>query len=171
MIDLSLQSFEDALKNIRDHIPDYDYQPGTLLNFRLLQTLSRAAYSHYDAWLAQYDMSTLEYFTLTLLYGSPKGYLTPSEVSEVLNITRTGATRLGDRLVSTEWVIREISAEDRRSVKLRITDEGRKLMEQITPQLSEVRKHMWQDLSEKEIQIMERGMRKLIQRLENTPFP
>ena len=78
---------------------------------------------------------------------------------------------MGDRLVSTEWVVREISAEDRRSVKLRITEEGRKLMEQITPQLSEVRKHMWQDLSEEEIQIMERGIRKLIQRLENTPFP
>ncbi|SUO92023.1 MarR family winged helix-turn-helix transcriptional regulator [Suttonella indologenes] len=171
MIDLSLQSFEDALKNIREHIPDYDYQPGTLLNFRLLQTLSRAAYHYYDTWLAQYDMSTLEYFTLTLLYGSLRGYLTPSEISDILSITRTGATRLGDRLVSTEWVVREISAEDRRSVKLRITEEGRKLMEQITPQLSEVRKHMWQDLSEEEIQIMERGIRKLIQRLENTPFP
>lgn len=170
-MDLSLQSFEDALKNIRNHIPDYDYQPGTLLNLRLMHTLTRAAHEYYDAWLSRYDLSILEYFTLSLLYGSPRGYLTPSEVSEILNITRTGATRLGDRLVSTHWATREVGAEDRRNVKLSITAEGRALMEEITPKLSEVRKSMWQDLSAEEIQIMETGMRKLIQRLALIPPP
>lgn len=168
-MDLSLQSFEDALQNIREHIPDYDYQPGTLLNLRLLQTLSRAAHNYYDAWLSKYQMTILEYFTLSLLYGSPKGFLTPSEISDILNITRTGATRLSDRLVSTHWVTREIGSEDRRSVKLRITNTGRSLMEEITPKLSEVRKAMWQDLSDEEIQNMETSIRKLLRRLEMIP--
>lgn len=171
MIDLSLQSFEDALKNIRGHLPEYDYQPDTLLNLRLLQTLSRAAHSYYDDWLAQYAMSTFEYFTLSLLYGSPKGYLTPSEVSSMLNITRTGATRLGDRLVANKWVVREIGSEDRRSVKLHITDTGRRLIEEITPQLSEIRKVMWQDLSEEEIRIMQSASRKLIRRIDMMQNP
>ena len=52
-----------------------------------------------------------------------------SDLSTELGISQSAATALADRMMKGNYISRERSEEDRRVVKLVITDEGRKLLE------------------------------------------
>lgn len=57
------------------------------------------------------------------------GQLRMSDLSEELGISQSAATSLADRMIKSNYILRERSDEDRRVVTLKITDTGRELLE------------------------------------------
>ena len=66
-------------------------------------------------------------YQLHAMFHIAKHVATMSELAEEMNISLPSATSLVDRLVKSGWVERQADPDDRRIIRLAITDEGRKV--------------------------------------------
>ncbi|GGH89054.1 DNA-binding MarR family transcriptional regulator [Pullulanibacillus pueri] len=73
---------------------------------------------------AKVGITTLQYFTLALLFKTPNMNL--GELAEVLFCSNSTMSGVVDRLVKAKLIIRERSQTDRRTLTLRLTDLGEK---------------------------------------------
>lgn len=71
---------------------------------------------------------------LTLYRSAPPEGLTPTELSELAAITGPSMTNRVDRLAGKGLVERQACESDRRSVRIRLTPQGRALVERLLPQ-------------------------------------
>lgn len=66
---------------------------------------------------------------LTLLKQPPPHELTPGEIAAAIGVTSGGMTKALNKLVERALVLRTVSATDRRSRRVRLTDKGTALVE------------------------------------------
>ena len=105
------------------------------------------------------------WLSLLAVYLSPNQEIMPSRLSDILNLTRTSATRLSDEMVDNKWVTRRINEYDRRQIVLSLTKEGERLIKQIQPMLNEKRSGLWEGFSEKDHRELQRLLGKLLDKL------
>ena len=72
---------------------------------------------------------------LTLLSDAPRQALRMQELASGLVLSKSGATRLVDRLVAEKLIERTSCGEDRRGVYAALTEQGRAALEQTRPLL------------------------------------
>ncbi len=89
---------------------------------RLLRVFDREMQDDVDVPLTWYDV-------LVQLYLAPDLRLRMQTLSDSLVLTRSGATRLVDRIEKAGLVRREPAAEDRRGYYAILTEKGQRLME------------------------------------------
>lgn len=100
-------------------------QPETLAAWRgLLFTQAMVAAALEDDMLEQHGLPITWFDILGRLKRSDQQRLRMHELEEMSVFTRSGLTRLADRLEEAGLVRRERSAQDRRGVYLAITDAG-----------------------------------------------
>ncbi|MDH7601333.1 MAG: MarR family transcriptional regulator [Armatimonadota bacterium] len=75
------------------------------------------------------DISYVEYRTLKVL--AKVGFLTMQQLGQQLGFTKSGATRVVDRLEAAGYVRRERSEYDHRVCCVTLTDAGRELLERV----------------------------------------
>lgn len=80
--------------------------------------------------LAARDVSVAEWVALRLLYDRPS--LAPSELAEIMGMTRGAVSKLAERLIEKALIDRGAVEEDRRFQTLSLTPRGRAL----TPRLA-----------------------------------
>ena len=73
---------------------------------------------------SQADTTLLEHEAVHRLVIAPGRRLTMYELADALLVSRSGATRLIDRLEGRGWVARRIAPHDRRVVRAELTREG-----------------------------------------------
>lgn len=89
-----------------------------------------------------HDLALSSYEVLLLLADSPRGKMRMGELAEGLLLSRSGLTRLVDRLERRGLVQRERCEEDARGLFARITPRGREVFEAARPDhLDGVRRH------------------------------
>ena len=88
---------------------------------RLLRVFDREMQHDVDVPLTWYDV-------LVQLYSAPDMKLRMQTLSDLLVLTRSGATRLVDRIEKAGLVRREPAAEDRRGYYAILTEDGQRLM-------------------------------------------
>jgi DNA-binding MarR family transcriptional regulator len=95
-------------------------------------TASRAFVGMAARSLAQVDdtISLAQYRVLVVI--ASRGPQRLADLAEQLGITSPSATRLCDRLVHAELILRRHSPADRREVQLSLTPKGRALVDQVT---------------------------------------
>lgn len=93
---------------------------------RLTRVLERELQDEQDLSLADYDV-------LYQLAASDEGRLRMSELADRLLLSRSGATRLVDRLESAGYVARASCATDRRGLWAHLTETGRGRLEDAMP--------------------------------------
>lgn len=91
--------------------------------------------------------------------------LYPSDISDTLDSSRTNATRISDELVKNGWAERQPCAEDRRKIRLVLTDAGIRFVELIMPVARDRNRSLWSDFSGDEKVQLEGLLRKLLARL------
>ncbi|MGQ9904169.1 MAG: MarR family winged helix-turn-helix transcriptional regulator [Anaerolineae bacterium] len=93
----------------------------------VLFDLIRQGSKRFSEQLLKYDMTIVQYSALSAL-DRAQGACTMTELAE--DIQQSSATMTGviDRLVDKGWVTRERSEEDRRTVYVRITDQGLEML-------------------------------------------
>lgn len=87
-----------------------------------------------DLSLAEYGITESKFDLLMLLtLHEGNGRVTPSALAERLGVRRASVTAMLDWLEKRNWIIRETSPQDRRSVQVRISGEGKTLVEKALP--------------------------------------
>ena len=113
-----------------------------------------------------YGLSNNGYIALMTLHGSPEQQLNPSELSALIGESRGNMTRICDELTRKDLLIRVANPEDRRRVNLSLSEKGKALIEEISPQLSDYNKLMYQVFSKEEKEATIAFMSKLCDRLD-----
>ena len=88
--------------------------------------------------LKPYGVTPTQYNVLRILRGAGEAGLCRNEVRDRLIAQVPDVTRLLDRLVEMELVVRERDATDRRMVTTRITREGLRLLARLDAPISEI---------------------------------
>jgi DNA-binding MarR family transcriptional regulator len=102
--------------------------PEELATWRGFLRVHSALTQRLDAELrAEHDLPLTSYEVLLFLNDSPEGALRMSELADGVLLSRSGLTRLVDRLQERGLVARADSPEDGRGCLAVITDEGREL--------------------------------------------
>jgi DNA-binding MarR family transcriptional regulator len=83
------------------------------------------------------DLSATQYNVLRILRGSPDG-LACGEIGERMITRDPDITRLLDRLEKRNLIARQRDTKDRRTVIVRITNEGLKFLSQLDPIVQEI---------------------------------
>ena len=145
-------------------------EPEMLAAWRgLLFTHAAVIRSLEDDMLEQHDLPITWFDLLGRLARSEDRRLRMHELEEVSVFTRSGVTRLADRLEEAGLVRRERSAEDRRGVYLAITDDGiAKLDEVWADHQRSIQEHFGQFLTGKDASAIRHATEKVLGGLSKT---
>ncbi|WP_338017284.1 MarR family winged helix-turn-helix transcriptional regulator [Dyella telluris] len=102
---------------------------------RLLLLVGGTLLDELERNLKPYGLNDSDFRTLMMIYSSPTGSATPSELCEYAQQGATNMTRIANVLVKAGLVTRATSAEDRRRIVLSITTAGKRMVRKILPPL------------------------------------
>ncbi|GAB2543102.1 MarR family winged helix-turn-helix transcriptional regulator [Spirosoma aerophilum] len=88
-------------------------------------------FNHFGQKLAPFDLSVQQYITLRRLSEVYPNSLTAGELKEKMTDINSDMTRLTDRLVAKNLIVREVDPTNRRKVNLRLTEESYRFVEAV----------------------------------------
>lgn len=91
--------------------------------------------------------------------------LSQAELADRILNDRPNMTRLIDKLEKKQLVVRAAHPDDRRSYKIYLTKEGRKLLDDMFPRVIELRSQIFVDIDDEEIQQMYKTFDKITNNL------
>ena len=127
------------------------YRPDQSVGYLMRQVLASVLH-HADTQLAAHDLTYVQWLPLYKLV--MKEGNTVASLSRDLDIDPGAMTRSLDRLQAKGLVRRERSTEDRRVVHLTLTDDGRKVAQEVPTVLADVLNGHLRGFSEDEWQLM-----------------
>nr|WP_243049314.1 MarR family transcriptional regulator [Dyella sp. RRB7] len=128
-----LARMDEGITRVREFIPELPLQEVMLT--RLLLLVGGNLLDELEFNLKPYDLNDSDFRTLMMIYSSPSGSASPTELCEYAQQSATNMTRIANVLVKAGLVTRAASAEDRRRVVLSITTAGKRLVRKILPPL------------------------------------
>jgi DNA-binding MarR family transcriptional regulator len=113
--------------------------------WRSLLNAHAAMVERVEAALSEAGLPALAWYdVLWALYRAEGRALRAGELSDsVVTISRSGLTRLVDRMVAAGLIERAIPEGDRRGVELRLTGEGAKMLRRMWPVYARVLEESW----------------------------
>lgn len=116
---------------------------------------------------AEVDMTAAEHDVLWYLANTPDRRLTMSDLADRLMLTRSGMTRLIDRMEKRGWVSRETVPANRRSTYAVLTAAGTKAVRRSVGVVWKVRPGLFDDrLTDADVADLRRVLGKLLRRLD-----
>jgi DNA-binding MarR family transcriptional regulator len=113
---------------------------------------------------ADAGVSLGEHEVLVRLATAPRGRLRMLDLATLLLVSKSGITRLVDRLVRVGWVRRELSALDRRFVYAALTERGHAKVRASVPVFAEAVSDVFlRHISEQDVSDLRRILRKLLE--------
>ncbi|HEX7949408.1 MAG TPA: MarR family transcriptional regulator [Candidatus Limnocylindrales bacterium] len=107
----------------------------------------------------EHDLSIAEYDTLLTLALAPGRRMRMGPLAERVILSKSGVTRLIDRLVSDELVERSACASDARGAEAVLTDRGLARLRQASPtHLRGISEHFLSILDDRDLKVIERSM-------------
>lgn len=108
---------------------------------------------------AEHDLSIAEYDTLLNLALAPGRRMRMGPLAEQVILSKSGVTRLIDRLVSDELVKRSACLADARGAEAVLTERGLARLRQASPtHLRGIREHFLAALGDADLEVIERAM-------------
>lgn len=145
--------------------PDLDAAP--MLTGLLLDRLGSAFARHVEQTYSDEGINSSNWdLLLTLLRSAPAQGLTHTELSEMTAISGPSMTNRVTRLLDKGLVERVVSAKDRRSALVRLTPQGRELVERLLPEHIEREQQALSVLTAGEIDALTRIALKIVGHLE-----
>lgn len=106
-----------------------------------------------------YDMSIPEWKVIATVARHPK--LSAVEVAQNAGLDTVAVSRAVTKLMDAGRICREFGKEDRRRSILELSEEGRKLYEQVTPMAARLEASLLEELSDDEIRVLETALKSL----------
>jgi DNA-binding MarR family transcriptional regulator len=158
------------LEQWRTERPDLDLTPMAV--FGRIGVLARVIMPRTESVAASHGLRQGEFDVLTALrrVGAPYT-LIPSELSDMLMMSRAGMTNRLDRLAAAGLVERTLDPADRRSFRITLTDAGLKVINEAMTDHAANMHHLAQGLDEQEMTELSNGLRKLLASLSDHDRP
>jgi DNA-binding MarR family transcriptional regulator len=107
----------------------------------------------------EHDLSIAEYDTLLTLALAPARRMRMGPLAERVTLSKSGVTRLIDRLVGDELVERSTCASDARGAEAVLTERGLARLRQASPtHLRGISEHFLSILDDRDLDVIERSM-------------
>lgn len=111
---------------------------------------------------AEQDLALTWYEVLLHLSRAPDNRLRLSALADQLLLSRSGLTRLVDRMVAAELIEREVCPTDRRGAFAVLTPQGRTRLTRAAPvHLRGIREHFLAHLTDREVAAVRSGLEKV----------
>ncbi|EFH6452340.1 TPA: MarR family transcriptional regulator, partial [Escherichia coli] len=132
------------------------------LLLQLCMRVNKKLSDNINAYLKNYDINDTTLMILTLLSSVDGFCLSPTELSERLDVSKTNITRACDSLEKIGFIKRMASKEDRRSKNIYLTPEGDLYLHQTTRIYGIYLKEIWSCLADDEINLLKVISRKVL---------
>jgi DNA-binding MarR family transcriptional regulator len=94
-------------------------------------------FNYFQQKLSPFDLSVQQYIALRRLSEVYPNSLTAGELKEKMTDINSDMTRLTDRLVAKNLIVREVDPTNRRKVNLRLTPESHEFIEKVAVEFSD----------------------------------
>ncbi|SMB79609.1 MarR family transcriptional regulator, 2-MHQ and catechol-resistance regulon repressor [Desulfonispora thiosulfatigenes DSM 11270] len=105
-----------------------------------------------DKFYKKFKLTRVQFKALLFLYSCTSEGITLSSISEKMDITRPTTTSLIDRMVASGLAERVDNEDDRRSIRVIITDKGKEIMKEVLPDNEVFKSTILDFLTETEIE-------------------
>ena len=105
----------------------------------------------FNELLKPFDLSAEQFNVLRILRGQKGNAVNMCTIQERMIAKTSNTTRLVDKLLLKELVLREICPQNRRKMEITITPKGMELLKQLDPLVETHEKKFGNNLSEKEL--------------------
>ncbi|MEF2966771.1 MarR family transcriptional regulator [Paenibacillus sp. M1] len=112
------------------------------------------------------DLTAQQYLILQILGAGDK---TSSELAEELDVTLPAVTNLTNKLAGKGYIERRSVPNDRRSIKLQLTDQGREVESRLVERYKELTSQLWSEFSEQELDLLLASYRKMVDSFRQIP--
>ncbi|WP_250624573.1 MarR family winged helix-turn-helix transcriptional regulator [Pinirhizobacter soli] len=113
--------------------PAFPREPAVLV--RLIKHIYKVVHDDANAVLKPFGLNHPEYNLLMMMYGTPSGEMTPSDLADAAGEKSANITRLTNQLCEKGLIHRKGSNDDRRKVVLTLTPGGEALIESFLPEI------------------------------------
>jgi DNA-binding MarR family transcriptional regulator len=131
----------------------------------LVQRVGRRLHVAVTAQLAPFDITAQQ---AAVLLHATRGQTSPNQLAPLIGTDTAGMTRLLDRLEDKGFIRRGRHLEDRRSIVIEVTEEGRAVAPLLAPVFGRVNTQMLDGFSEKEIRQLTRMLQRMLDNLDAT---
>ena len=159
----SKTDMEQIIRLLSENLPEFCHQQ--TLAARFLQISAERMSAHQNKCLREFGINENLWFALLIVYISPRHEILPSRLSDLMDLTRTSATRLSDEMVERGWIERSINEKDRRQIVLKLTEKGENFIKEVEPHMAKGRMPLWEDFKEEEFAQLQHLLSKLLTRL------
>src|SRR5271170_692608 len=130
----TLTQFELVEANLQSLSARVAEVPATgILMCRLLLHIGREMATRFEQQIRPFGLAEAEFRVLTTLFSQPEGVAHPGDLCARAGQSPANMSRISDALVSRNLITRVLSAQDRRRMVLRITEEGEELVRRLLP--------------------------------------
>lgn len=158
-------TLEKIIRHQKNKDPAYPFREHLLM--QLCIRTNKRMQDNISEFLGAYGINHSAYMVLTTLFAAENHCLSPSEISQKLQFTKTNITRITDFLEKTGYVKRTDSREDRRAKKISLTSEGMFFIQRLTLAQSMYLKEIWGYLTHDEQELFEVINKKLLAHLDD----
>ena len=155
----SIQTLEEAIDRMEKRFPGVPRQEVMLT--RLILHLNQRMCCYLNEALKPWGINETVWMSLLALYAAPGSAVNPSELSDMLDSSRTNATRISDEMVRQGWAERIACPDDRRKIELRMTPAGTALVEDLLPVSRKAQMRLWECFDEEQKHHLEKTLRTL----------
>ena len=126
------------------------------INF-LLTTAQHTVFQFLNSQLSAYDITPSQYGVLSCLW--TREYATPKQISEILCLDTSTISGVLDRMQKQGLIERFVNKEDRREIRVVVTEKGKALQEPIQQIIETVNEVVLRDFSEEEVQKLKENLK------------
>jgi DNA-binding MarR family transcriptional regulator len=151
---------DEIIDHYHQKFPNLDKQPTTLLI--LLARTYNLTHEFLNKHAQKLGLSRAKFSILLILYRTPSGKLSMTDISNQMHVTRTNITKLVDGLENDGFVERIPDPKDRRSSLVALTHKGQTFMNMHLDEYFYLSEWLMDGLSRQEKEMMESLLYKLI---------
>jgi MarR family transcriptional repressor of emrRAB len=162
--DTHIDKLETNLRALGARMPDLPFNE--ILLCRLMIHLGREMTTKFEQQIRPFGLAEAEFRVLTTLFSQPDGAAHPGDLCARAGQSPANMSRISDALVSRNLITRVLSAQDRRRMVLRITEEGEELVRRLLPTMFVSLRAMLGEFTEPEQQQLISQLKRMYANLE-----
>lgn len=163
----SFEATKKRLKNIHSRMPEF---PEDLMRLmRMTYHIQKRMKDLSNAALRKYDLVDASYMVLAVLYGSENETSTATTLGEACMEKPANLTRVCNDLEAQGLIARGNRPGDRRCVMITLTDAGRKLIEQVLPEVWGATTRAYDGYNAEDIKQLEGLFKRQLDNFESLP--
>jgi MarR family transcriptional repressor of emrRAB len=167
--DSPFEKLEDNLRALSRRMPDVPFNE--ILLCRLVLHMGREMATALEQKIRPFGLAEAEFRVLMTLFSQPEGVAHPGDLCSRASQSPANMSRICDALVERGLITRVLSAQDRRRMVLRMTEEGEELVRELLPKMFAPLRGMLAGFPESDQRQLITYLKRLHQNLERMDKP